>query len=323
MSEPFFPRVSVVTPSLNQAAFIEQTMRSVLAQAYPNLEYIVIDGGSTDGTVDILRAYESRLTAWVSEPDSGQADAINKGFRLATGEIVAFLNSDDLYVPGVLARVAADFARGDGNDWHAYPVQDFDDRGPAALHRPPGLSRKLGMVPPEERDGLANQLVLWVMGRIGLHQPGVFWRRSLWHHVGGFDTRYHYAFDRQFCMKLVAAGFPLITHSEPAAALFRHHEQSKTRRNPGGVDDVFVRERMRIEDEFEARLTDRERRLARRCRTEDAISRAWRMFRDDVPRGSCLAWLARLAVSRRCTLRSRYFWGTALRFLIAGRPSRA
>ncbi|HYO47098.1 MAG TPA: glycosyltransferase family 2 protein, partial [Gemmatimonadota bacterium] len=196
------PKISVVTPSLNQARFIEQTLRSVLDQKYPNLEYIVIDGGSTDGTVDILRRYESRLEHWISEPDLGQADAINKGFVMATGEICSFLNSDDLYVPGALTRVAADFAEGNGREWHAYPVQDFTADRLLNVHEVPGLSRKLGDVPLEHRNDIANELLLWVVGRVQLHQPGVFWRRKHWLEVGGLEIRYHYAFDRQFFMKL-------------------------------------------------------------------------------------------------------------------------
>lgn len=316
------PRITVVTPSMNQGSFIEWTLRSVLDQDYPNLEYIVIDGGSSDATVDILHRYESHLTHWISEPDLGQADAINKGFSMSTGDVCSFLNSDDLYEPGALARIALDFARDSGREWHAYPVQDFSANGLSQIHGVPGVSRKLGDVPPELRGEMANDLSLWVMGRVRLHQPGVFWRRKQWMAVGGLEIRYHFAFDRHFFMKLLSAGYPLITHQGAPVARFRLHEDSKTGKYLKGTDNVFRREAIKIADEFESKLTQEDRAAARRSRVEDSISAGWRMFREGESRFRCLAWLVTVASSSREALGSRYFWGSALQFLTSDRPGR-
>src|ERR1051325_5733493 len=109
-----WPRISVITPSYNQAQFLEQTIRSVLLQGYPNLEYIIIDGHSSDGSAEIIKRYEQHLAFWVSEPDRGQSHAINKGLTMATGQIMCWLNSDDYYLPGTLETVATALADGTG-----------------------------------------------------------------------------------------------------------------------------------------------------------------------------------------------------------------
>src|SRR5436190_573079 len=122
------PKLSIVTPSLNQGAFIERTIRSVLDQGYPNLEYVIVDGGSTDETVEIIRRYEDQLAWWVSEPDQGQTDAINKGIERTSGEIVAYINSDDYYLPGAFERAVEAF-EGTDRSWIAGASLDLDEQG--------------------------------------------------------------------------------------------------------------------------------------------------------------------------------------------------
>src|SRR4051812_33606750 len=146
------PRITVVTPSFNQAQYLEQTIRSVLDQGYPNLEYIVIDGGSTDGSVDILRRYDDELAYWVSEPDAGQSWAINRGIERATGDVVAYINSDDYYLPGAFA--------------HAMPL--FADTG---------IRWVAGTCEYRNEDGTLD--VLWVPKRPTGPRPG--WIRNIWY----------------------------------------------------------------------------------------------------------------------------------------------
>jgi glycosyltransferase involved in cell wall biosynthesis len=176
------PKITVVTPSYNQAPFLEQTIRSVLGQLYDNLEYIVIDGGSNDGSVEILQRYASQLTYWVSEKDRGQAEALNKGFSRATGDIFCWLNSDDFLLPGALAEVArafrepVDFIYGD--------CISFSDKGTRSLvNRPPEHSREL------------LTIVDYVV------QPSSFWRRSLWEKTGRLSEELHYAFDWEWFLR--------------------------------------------------------------------------------------------------------------------------
>ncbi len=174
------PTISIVTPSYNQAQFLDEAMRSVLMQGYPNLEYVVIDGGSSDGTVDIIRSHESRLAYWVSESDRGQYDAINKGFLKTSGEIMAWLNSDDKYMPWTFSLIAEIFSLFPEVEWitSVHPVS-WNKRGQAvAVDFTGGFSGesfyKGGNFPGKGS-----------YGRRWIQQESTFWRRSLWQRAGG------------------------------------------------------------------------------------------------------------------------------------------
>jgi glycosyltransferase involved in cell wall biosynthesis len=203
------PCVSIITPSYNQAQFVEETILSVLNQDYPDIEYIIVDGGSTDGTLDILRRYQDRIT-WLSEPDRGQADGINKGFRMAQGEVLAYLNSDDLYLPGAVRTVVEYFA--------AYPQIGLA-YGDCRVIGPDG--KPLGLISaPEPNVKRLIHLAEFIP------QPAAFWRRSVIERVGLLDEDLQYALDYDFFIR-AARAFPIARISQPLAA-FRLHGVSKT-----------------------------------------------------------------------------------------------
>jgi glycosyltransferase involved in cell wall biosynthesis len=209
------PRISIITPALNSARFIEQTIASVLDQRYPDLEYIVIDGGSTDGTLDILKRYSDRLR-WISEPDRGQADAINKGLRLSTGEILAYLNADDYYEPDALRKVGRAFSARPLARWLTGRCRIVDDGG-RELRRPVTRYKEFWL-----RRGRSG--VLSILNYIS--QPATFWRRSAWEEVGPFDDSLNYALDYDYWLR-ISRHYPLHVLDEPLAN-FRLHRTSKS-----------------------------------------------------------------------------------------------
>jgi len=202
------PLVSVVTPSYNQGAFIRATIESVLAQDYPSIEYLVVDGGSTDGTQATLRGYGERVR-WVSEPDRGQADALNKSFRLTSGAILGWLNSDDVYLPGAVRAAVETLA--DQPDL-ALVYGDAQYIGPDG--------RRLGAYPTEPFDLRRLAQTCFIC------QPAGFFRREALEAVGGLDASLHYAMDYDLWFRL-ASRFR-VAHVARELAQSRQHPEAKS-----------------------------------------------------------------------------------------------
>ncbi|MEK6752215.1 MAG: glycosyltransferase family 2 protein [Chloroflexota bacterium] len=202
--------VSIITPSYNQAAYLEQTILSVLNQDHPRIEYIVVDGASTDGSVEIIKKYESKLAYWVSEKDRGQADAINKGFARATGEIIAWLNSDDYYLPGAVNAA----------------VKVFEERSDVVLVYGNMLAvdehgktfNTLNYKPLTLEDLLCFQII---------GQPAVFMRRSALQKTNGLDLTFHFLLDHLLWIQIAQHG--QILHVDQTWSAARYHAEAKNR----------------------------------------------------------------------------------------------
>ncbi|MGC8765418.1 MAG: glycosyltransferase family 2 protein [Brevinematia bacterium] len=205
-----YPKISIVTPSYNQAQFLEKTILSVLNQNYPNLEYLIIDGGSTDESVEIIKKYEKYLAYWVSERDRGQTHAIRKGFEKASGDIFAYLNSDDIYMPGTLFKVAERLKSHPKVDMFYGNIYFID-----------------------ESDNILDELrftktsfsaMIYEGGQ--MHQTAVFWTKDVYERVGGFDEQFRFCMDTDFFCRVAEKG--RLCHIRDTLAAFRLHSTSKS-----------------------------------------------------------------------------------------------
>jgi glycosyltransferase involved in cell wall biosynthesis len=204
-----FPKITIITPSYNQGQYIEDTILSVINQDYPNLEYMIIDGGSTDNTVAIIKKYADRIHYWVSEKDSGQSNAINKGFQKATGDIINWINSDDQLMPGALAAVAKHFQKNPAAMMIHGRIEYFGETTPY-------YSRNLAVKDIETR----------YAAHICMPQPATFYKKQLLHEQGLLDESLHFSMDTDLFIR--AALHYKIVQVEDVFSRFRLHATSKS-----------------------------------------------------------------------------------------------
>ena len=287
--------VSAVTPSFNQSAYLEQAIRSVLEQDYPDVEYMVMDGASTDGSVDIIRKYSSRLVYWASEKDSGQADAINKGMRRVRGEIVAWLNSDDYYLPGAIKSAVT------------------------ALESNPQAVMVYGNMLAVDQTGqtinqlryrqltLEDLLCFQIVG-----QPAVFMRRAAFEKAGGLDLNFHFMLDHQLWIKLAAQGS--IVHVNQTWSAARYHPLAKNRLKAA----EFGREAFRILDwlETQADLAPILHRVQRRARASVYRVNARYLLDDGQSWNALKAWMRALSIHPPTALARLNLLGSAVLNLV-------
>lgn len=263
-------KISIVTPSFNQAQYLEATMRSVLEQQYPELEYVVIDAGSSDGSVDVIRRYEDRLAYWVSEPDRGHADGLNKGFAHTSGEVMAWINSSDAYYPWTLRTVAQIF-----ND---VPEAQWITGMPTALSE--GVEPKLVYESAWNLYDFLSGNYHWVQ------QESVFWRRSLWETAGGaLDVTARYACDFELWCRFMEHA-PLY-HVPTILGGYRYHDERRGREVEGG-GRAYPREAAEIYARWSPRFSEQDRWKANVVRITN--NELGRVVRKSLKKAGLLRW---------------------------------
>ena len=298
------PRITVITPSYMQGCYIEETIRSVLLQGYADLEYFVLDGGSTDETRDIIRKYEPWLAGWRCERDRGQSSAINEGWAKATGELVSWINSDDWYQPGALAAIARAAVQKPDAVWWMGCVDDTDADGIVIKrHHPRAMP-------------LAQML-----GRhdYGFHQPGMFWRRSHVREMGPLDESLHNSFDGDLWARSLAAGHTMESVDAPVAC-FRRHQLSKT----GGNITRMLAEDRTVFARYAGKLTTADHAQAEHWLSEYEAERVPAAVYQLLAAGKRTAALRQLLRHTRLLPKLRpptLFLGALWRILVTGKPA--
>ena len=289
------PRISVITPSYNQGSFLERTIRSVLDQGYPNLQYLIFDGGSTDNSVEIIEKYSAQLDYWVSQPDGGQASALNAGLKRCDGDIVAYINSDDWYAPDTFSVVAEEFSRNIALRWLV---------GTCAYQSSSGSSWLRGKIPLDRGR--------WVGEGLWLPQASSFWDKRMFDNVGPFRSDMHYSFDLEFGVRALFAGY----RPQFIAPVLAHrwlHDDCKTVALP----EKFHQELDRFIELFSVHLNEQELRDAKSL----ALRRYLQLYIEGRHYGKALRTFLRLA---RQNLRSALSFSksTILRALgLASKPA--
>jgi glycosyltransferase involved in cell wall biosynthesis len=230
------PKISVITPSYNQDKYLERTILSVLNQEFKNFELIVIDGGSSDSSIDILKKYDEHIHYWVSEKDEGQTNAINKGLKVATGDLLCYQNSDDIFLPGAFKAVADNYLIRKSDDVLIYGdflhISEHDD------------------VLDEQRLGFASKATQYFLGP-QVHNQAAFWSRSLANKIGYFDESYHFDMDYEFFSRILFYDKCEIKYIKKFIGALRHHADSKT----NNLQEIQKKESKIVKDIYYQKLS--------------------------------------------------------------------